>query len=96
MIVGRLARNADPAGDPADTGNGRLNLLRAMIDASTDAVQPAGAAPVGDGGPFVGRYVAANVSRAVGVPCNNGSYTTTNYNAGDLPPGSVGPPPGEQ
>ena len=59
MIVGRLARNADPAGDPAATGNGRLNLLRAMADASTDAVQPAGAAPVGDGGPLVGPYIAA-------------------------------------
>ena len=28
-----------------------------MADASTDAVQPAGAAPVGDGGPLVGPYV---------------------------------------
>ena len=57
--MSRLARTADAAGDPADTGNGRLNLLRAMSDASTDAVQPAGAAPVGDGGPLVGPYVAA-------------------------------------
>ena len=59
VVVSRLARTADAAGDPADTGNGRLNLLRAMSDASTDAVQPAGAAPVGDGGPLVGPYVAA-------------------------------------
>ena len=59
VVVSRLARTADAAGDPADTGNGRLNLLRAMSDASTDAVQPAGAAPVGDGGPLVGPYTAA-------------------------------------
>ncbi len=59
VVVSRLARTADAAGDPADTGNGRLNLLRAMSDASTDAVQPAGAAPVGDGGPLVGPYVVA-------------------------------------
>ena len=49
VIVSRLARTADPAGDPAQTGNGRLNLARAMADASTDSVQPAGAAPVGLG-----------------------------------------------
>ena len=30
VIVSRLARNADPAGDAAQTGNGRLNLARAM------------------------------------------------------------------
>ena len=59
VIVSRLARTADPAGDPAQTGNGRLNLARAMADASTDSVQPAGAAPVGDGGPLVGPYVVA-------------------------------------
>ncbi len=57
VIVSRLARTADPAGDPAQTGNGRLNLARAMADASTDSIQPAGAAPVGDGGPLVGPYV---------------------------------------
>ncbi len=59
VIVARLAANADPAGDPAATGNGRLNLLRAMEATSTDAVEPAGVAPVGDGGPFVGPYSAS-------------------------------------
>ena len=59
VIVSRLARTADPAGDPAQTGNGRLNLARAMADASTDSVQPSGAAPIGDGGPLVGPYEAA-------------------------------------
>ena len=58
-IVGRLARTADAAGTAAQTGNGRLNLARAFSDTSTGSVQPAGAAPVGDGGPFVGPYVAA-------------------------------------
>jgi hypothetical protein len=62
VIVGRLARNADPAGTQAETGNGRVNLARAMADSSTEFVQPAGAAPVGEGGPFVGPYVSASVS----------------------------------
>ena len=64
VIVSRLARSADPAGDPAQTGNGRLNLARAMADASTDSVEPAGAAPDGDGGPLVGPYVTAQVNAA--------------------------------
>ncbi len=59
VIVGRLARTADAAGTVAETGNGRLNLARAFSDTSTDSVQPAGAAPVGDGGPFVGPYLVA-------------------------------------
>ncbi len=59
VIVSRLARNADPAGTADQTGNGRVNLARAIVDTSSDSVQPAGAAPVGGGGPFVGPYVAA-------------------------------------
>jgi hypothetical protein len=69
-IVGRLARTADAAGTPAQTGNGRLNLARAFSDTSTGSVQPAGAAPVGDGGPFVGPYVAAG-SGAVAITVRN-------------------------
>ena len=46
-IVGRLARNADPAGTAAETGNGRLNLARALADFDTGYVEPAGAAPLG-------------------------------------------------
>ena len=41
------------------TGNGRVNLDRAILDTSSDSVQPAGAAPVGGGGPFVGPYTLA-------------------------------------
>jgi hypothetical protein len=62
VIVGRLARNADPAGTQADTGNGRVNLARALADTSMDVVQPAGASPLGEGGPFVGPYLAASVA----------------------------------
>ncbi len=53
VIVGRLARNADPAGTNFETGNGRVNLARAMGDSSGESVQPAGAAPIGNGGPYV-------------------------------------------
>ncbi len=59
-IIARLARSADPI-ENGGTGNGRLNLDRAIDDLSTDELQPAGAAPVGEGGPFVGPYRAAAV-----------------------------------
>jgi hypothetical protein len=59
VIVGRLARTADPAGTQTETGNGRINFARAFADTGTDSVQPNGAGPVGSGGPFVGPYVAA-------------------------------------
>src|SRR6059036_273612 len=58
VIVGRLARMADPAGTQDQTGNGRINMARALADTGIDFVQPAGAPPVGDGGPFVGPYRA--------------------------------------
>ena len=61
MIAGRIARNADAAGTQEQTGNGRINMPRALADPSTESIQPAGAAPVGLGGPFVGPYVASNV-----------------------------------
>ncbi|WP_255890092.1 tandem-95 repeat protein, partial [Nocardioides astragali] len=57
VVVGRLARNADPAGTTAETGNGRVNLARALADTATDPVVPQGVA--GAGGPVVGPYVAA-------------------------------------
>ena len=47
-----------PAPSPK-TGNGRLDLAQALADAGTDAVQPNGAGPVGNGGPLVGPYVSA-------------------------------------
>src|SRR4051812_21329110 len=59
VIVSRLAKNADAAGTATQTGNGRLNLGRAALDTSSDSIEPAGAAPVGGGGPFVGPYTIA-------------------------------------
>ena len=56
VIVGRLARTADPAGTQEQTGNGRVNMERALADISTDPIQPAGAL---GGGPFVGPYTIA-------------------------------------
>jgi len=69
VIVGRLARMADPAGTQDQTGNGRINMARALADTGIDFIQPAGAAPVGAGGPFVGPYVAA-------AACNSLAFTT--------------------
>src|SRR5262245_47076152 len=62
MIVGRMARTADPAGTQEQTGNGRVNMVRALADTGRDEIQPAGADPVGDGGPFVGPYIVASVT----------------------------------
>jgi hypothetical protein len=83
VIVGRLARTADPAGTTDQTGNGRLNLERAIADDSTDAVKPNGAAPVGGGGPVVGPYTIAAVTFNSVFPADATSYTTPNYNAGN-------------
>src|SRR6185437_7522223 len=68
VIVGRLARNADPAGTQDQTGNGRINLARALADTGTDFIEPAGAAPVGNGGPLGGPYIAAAERFGSGSP----------------------------
>jgi hypothetical protein len=78
-VVGRLARTADAAGTAAETGNGRLNLARAFSDSSTGSVKPAGAAPVGSGGPFVGPYVAANIA---GVSVSINGFASVNVGPG--------------
>ncbi len=69
-IVGRLARNADPAGSPNETGNGRVNLVRALADTSGDGVVPVGAP---GGGPIVGPYVAASNAIVSGNRQGNGN-----------------------
>src|SRR2546426_2673362 len=70
VIVGRLARMADPAGTQSQTGNGRINMARALADTGIDFLQPAGAAPIGAGGPFVGPYRAAATNIATTTTLN--------------------------
>jgi uncharacterized repeat protein (TIGR01451 family) len=70
VIVSRLARTADPAGTTAQTGNGRVNLARAIADTSTESIQPVGAAPVGNGGPYVGPYLIAAISASLQAQSN--------------------------
>ncbi|MGH3372574.1 MAG: SdrD B-like domain-containing protein, partial [Nocardioidaceae bacterium] len=92
VIVGRLARTADPAGTQAQTGNGRVNLARALADTSTGAVAPAGTGA--SGGPFVGPYVTEAVNQHVEGWANlsGGSWqgtlngTNSAYNEGDSIP----------
>ena len=90
VIVSRLARDADAAGTQGQTGNGRLNLERAIADASTGSVEPAGAAPVGGGGPFVGpsrrfRYLLRHchaVSFPPGIRCSGGRHRPEHVGSG--------------
>jgi hypothetical protein len=79
VIVGRLARNADPAGTQEQTGNGRVNMPRALADTTTDTIEPAGAAPVGDGGPFVGPYVVAAKSLTINFSVTGGAGGTISF-----------------
>ncbi len=77
VIVGRIARTADPAGTREQTGNGRINMARALADPGTEPVQPAGADPVGSGGPFVGPYLAAAVNIGTFAALGTNSCDTT-------------------
>ena len=77
VVVARLAGNAAPAG--AGTGNGRLDLARAMADHSMSGFQPSGAGPNGNGGPFVGPYSAAAVATWTGGGADNNWTTPGNW-----------------
>src|SRR5205823_3032711 len=82
VIVGRLARNADAVGTSDQTGNGRLNLGRAVADTSSDAIEPAGAAPVGGGGPYVGPYTAAARNLTITLAGAGGGSVTIDTTSG--------------
>ncbi len=81
-IVGRLARSAAAVGRRDETGNGRLDLAQAVGDRGSAPVKPAGAAPTGDGGPFVGPYVAAAASVNNATTTLNGSTGTIRVQPG--------------
>jgi subtilase family protein/Big-like domain-containing protein/fervidolysin-like protein len=83
MIVGRMARTADPAGTQDQTGNGRVNMARALTDTGTDSIQPAGADPVGDGGPFVGPYRAASRNFVVNFAGSGTGSVAISVNGGN-------------
>src|SRR3989454_512174 len=94
-IVGRLARNADPAGTQEGTGNGRVNLALAIADTSTIEVIPTGAPPAGEGGPYV---AGAKPTSSTSVSCSPSSVlagvattctATVTGGAGHTPTGTV-------
>src|SRR2546422_854158 len=91
IIVGRLARMADPAGTQDQTGNGRINMARALADTGTDFIQPAGAPPGGGGGPFVGPYVAAAKSLEIAFAGTGSGSVTIHVDSGTV---SLGGCPG--
>src|SRR4029450_13909268 len=62
VIVFRIASTADPAGTQPQPGNGPTNMPRALASPAPDFIQPAGADPLAEGGPFVGPYLADTVS----------------------------------
>jgi len=88
-----LARNADLAGTVSDTGNGRVNVARALTDTSTTEVVPVGTNGALSGGPFVGPYVAAAFNATL-QGLSKGSSTwingpLLNWSEGDLIPTRV-------
>ncbi|MDQ2966215.1 MAG: S8 family serine peptidase, partial [Chloroflexota bacterium] len=79
VIVGRLARSAAAVGNRDETGNGRLDLARAVADRSTSGIEPSGVAGAASGGPFVGPYVAAAARTWTGGGLNNNWTTALNW-----------------
>ncbi len=80
IVIGRLARSAHKAGTKPQTGNGRLDLARALSDTNTAEVVPAGISGRAAGGPYVGPYQAAIASPgpvAIGSASSASSTTTT-------------------
>ena len=56
-VLGRLATSAARAGTITETGNGRLDLVRALKLSRFKTVAPTGVAGRQVGGPFVGPYL---------------------------------------
>jgi fibronectin-binding autotransporter adhesin len=83
QVTYRLAITADDVAPVDEVGNGRLDLIGALTDASSDSVRPAGAGVLGDGGPIVEPYVAA--------VCAWTGTTSTNWEVGSNWSGCFGP-----
>jgi hypothetical protein len=80
VIVGRLGADAEALSGGQQAGNGRLNLARAINDSSTTSTEPAGAAPLGEGGPVVGPYNAAANTKNIAITFTGtgaGSFAVT-------------------
>ncbi|MDX6485552.1 MAG: thermitase, partial [Gaiellaceae bacterium] len=78
VVVGRLARSAAHAGTRAQTGNGRLDLARAVSDSSKEGFAPSGVTGRASGGPFSGPYLSASASTAPVVVGTNKSIVSAN------------------
>ena len=63
-VVGRLAASAHKAGTREETGNGRLDLARALRLHVSTPIVPAGVRGRQAGGPFTGPYLAASSATA--------------------------------
>ncbi len=74
VIVGRLASTADPAGTTDQTGNGRVNMARALSNTGIDPIEPIGAP---GGGPIVGPYTVATAKTITGITVGAQTGTLT-------------------
>ncbi len=83
-VVARLARDAAPM-PKGNVGNGRLDLARAAADQGTGELEPTGTGPNGQGGPFVGPYVASATKTWSGAGGNNNWNTALNWSGGIIP-----------
>ncbi|MFI5053102.1 MAG: S8 family serine peptidase, partial [Acidimicrobiia bacterium] len=85
IAVGRLASSAHKAGTRAQTGNGRLDIARALSVKNAKGLVPAGVAGRQVGGPFVGPYTIAGTATGPtvvgsGVCANAGGVCTASSN----------------
>src|SRR5437773_2516875 len=88
VIVNRIAESGAAAGTQEQTGNGRVNVARAIDDTSTNEIQPAGTAPFGNGGPFVGPYKIAATNKTMTFTMagtGGGTVTFARIGTGDNP-----------
>ena len=61
-VIGKLAASAHKAGTRAQTGNGRLDLSRAISLRTAKSIAPAGVSGRQAGGPFAGPYETAAIA----------------------------------